>query len=158
MLGGGWQTGQGEGEASQEGEGINFLVRGKFGLLQAGEDELIHRMLRPLRFAGRGNLWLCNGLKAPPLLASFSDSLPRGGFGQLLGRWRLVSGVGSSHGDPLCKVGQNLFIETGAVLGHAQILELVTDGLEKQTFLGFPWEDRRAFASAFQNTSPVIQD
>ena len=53
-------------------------------------------------------------------------------FGKLFFGGRVISGVGSTVGDPLFEVGEDVGVEFGTVLRHFQIGMFVADGLEEE--------------------------
>ena len=119
-------------------------------------DEFINVRLRPISLHLRRRQ-KSNRLKTPPLLALFADGLPRGGLGNVLPGRLLGARIGSSHGYPLFEIPDDHRRQSRAVLGHLEILLLVSNDPKQPTRARLAGDEHRAAVAALGQTALPIQ-
>ena len=151
-----WQAGQHKRQAANECVRFGVAHRRKTLSLPLGLNEFVDVGLRPIALHTRRRR-KTNRLKTPPLLSLLANGLPRDGFGNVLPAGLHDSRVGSPHRNPPLEILDDGRRQSRAVLGHLEILLLVSNDPKQPTRARLAGDEHRAAVAALGQTALPIQ-
>ena len=151
--GGGWEAGEVEGGAADEGVAVGGRGGGEVVFFEFGEDEGVDGGAGPGGVLDGGQCGIGEGLEGPELAALFEGEAGLFGVGGLSGGW---AGIGGAVLDPGFEVA-DLGGGEGAFWGHLEVAIVVADGFDEAAAVGVAGDDGGAGVTAAEEGVAVIE-